>query len=292
MVDLVPGTKIIYTPSGFMENLEFIQPQPEGNTQIFYLKKQEIINITPISETIESQVDGTILGVPEPVTVQTTRIQADLKIYKNYARWIPINSIWGGGFGSVFFAWDPFAHIPTPKPVLTDKEEVKQWGVMKREYDVITETLIKRERLIEVLRSHISLLKTRDAEREGIMEQLFLIRETGERETINAKASIQDLTKKLDLAFATIDSLESVKSLSEDQIKKFKKDFKSMRDLVSKLDESIKVMGSAYDIIERYYSKTAEITKSIEDIERKVVTLQEKMTEKKEIKEVEKEAKG
>ena len=167
MVDLVPGTKIIYTPSGFMENLEFIQPQPEGNTQIFYLKKQEIINITPISETIESQVDGTILGVPEPVTVQTTRIQADLKIYKNYARWIPINSIWGGGFGSVFFAWDPFAHIPTPKPVLTDKEEVKQWGVMKREYDVITETLIKRERLIEVLRSHISLLKTRDAEREG-----------------------------------------------------------------------------------------------------------------------------
>jgi len=105
MVDLVPGTKIIYTPSGFMENLEFIQPQPEGNTQIFYLKKQEIINITPISETIESQVDGTILGVPEPVTVQTTRIQADLKIYKNYARWIPINSIWGGGFGSVFFAW-------------------------------------------------------------------------------------------------------------------------------------------------------------------------------------------
>ena len=119
-----------------------------------------------------------------------------------------------------------------------------------------------------------------------------MIRETGERETINAKASIQDLTKKLDLAFATIDSLESVKSLSEDQIKKFKKDFKSMRDLVSKLDESIKVMGSAYDIIERYYSKTAEITKSIEDIERKVVTLQEKMTEKKEIKEVEKEAKG
>ena len=269
------GTKFVYTPSGFSETLVYMRPETSPPTFIF--EKKQIVNVQPMGEPIVRETDGTPLGVNGNVTVVTQPIKGILKIYKDYLRSFPIDMIWGGGFDTILVSYDPFSRRPTPKPPNMSSSKLLEWGQLKMERDTALESIKDRDKLIEIQRHEIDLLKTRDMERERLIEQLFLIRETGEKEVIQSKRVIQDLSGKLDLAFATIQSLTSLKSLSEQHLSKFETEFNKMRELLKKLDESVTVMSTTYDIIDKYYSKTAEIQRNIETLESRVADLTQKL---------------